>query len=102
MAEKRELISRVLGAYRVNDPDNGGEFVLAWGINNTSVERVWLESRDGDPCSFDFRVVSGPLDVLTPTSAIARLEALCEFVYVYGQNGEVQAVQGVMATSEAR
>lgn len=35
MAEKKELISRVIGAYRVRDED-GSEYVLAWGINNVS------------------------------------------------------------------
>jgi len=96
MNEKTQLISRVIGAYRVRDEENGGEYILAWGINNTSVLKVSLEPRDGDPCSFDFRVVPGPLDVLTPASAITRLSdnTVCEWVYVYGENGAVRAVQG--------
>jgi hypothetical protein len=100
MAEKKQLISRVIGAYRVRDDENGGEYVLAWGINNTSFERTWLEPRENDPCSFDFRVVPGPLDVLTPAAAIARLseDTICEWIYVHGENGEVRAVQGVMPT----
>lgn len=86
------LISRVLGAYRVTDKDQGGEYVVAWGINNTSFVQARLEPRDGDPCSFDFQVESGPLPVLTPAAAIAPLsKALCEVVYVYGDNGKVSA-----------
>lgn len=100
MAEEKQLISRVIGAYRVRDDENGGELVLAWGINNTSVTRAWLEPRENDPCSFDFRVVPGPLNVLTPVAAIARLSenTICEWIYVYGENGEVRVVQGAMPT----
>lgn len=98
MAEKKQLISRVIGAYRVTDDQYPGEYVLAWGVNNTSFERAWLEPRENDPCSFDFRVVPGPLRVLTPAAAIARLsdDTVCEWIYVYGENGEVRAVQGRM------
>lgn len=93
MPEKKQLISRVIAAFRVADKEGGGEYVLAWGINNVSVERAWLEPRDGDPCSFNFRVVDGPLDVLTPTAAVARVEkgTICEWIYVYGDNGKVTA-----------
>jgi len=94
MAEKKkQLISRVLGAYLVRDDEFGVGYVLAWGVNNTSVEGIWLEPRKDDPCKFDFRVVPGPLDVLTPVAAIAPLSegVLCEWVYVSGENGEVRA-----------
>jgi hypothetical protein len=87
----KKLISRVLGAYRV--ADGKGEYVVAWGINNTSFSRAWLVPRGGDPCSFDFRVVPGPLQVLTPAAAIVRVSegVICEWIYVYGQNGKVTA-----------
>lgn len=100
MDEKKQLISRVIGAYRERDDEDGGEYILAWGINNTSFERAWLEPRESDPCSFDFRVVPGPLNVLTPAAAIARLsgDTICEWIYVYGENGEVRAVQGATPT----
>lgn len=99
MAEKKQLIS-VIGAYRVRDNEAGDEYVLAWGINSTSFEKAWLEPRENDPCSFDFRVVPGPLDVLRPAAAIARLskDIICEWIYVYGENGEVRAVEGAMPT----
>lgn len=91
MDEKKQLISRVLGAYRVYD--DGDEYVVAWGINNTSYHRAWLEPRENDPCSFDFWVIPGPLDVLTPAAAIIRVQpnTICEFIYVYGENGSVTA-----------
>jgi len=78
----------------VSDSENGGEYILAWGINNTSFEKARLEPRENDPYSFDFRVVPGPLNVLTPAAAIARLSesTICEWIYVYGENGEVRAV----------
>lgn len=100
MVEKKQLISRVIGAYRVSDDKGGDGYLLAWGINNTSFERAWLEPRENDPCSFDFRVVPGPLDVLTPAAAIARLseDTICEWIYVYGENGPVRAVQGAPPT----
>jgi hypothetical protein len=94
MAEKKQLIGRVVGAYRVRDHEGGGEYVLAWGIHNTSFKEGRLERREGDPCSFDFRAVSGPLDRLTPATAIARLseDTICEWIYVYGESGKVRAV----------
>ena len=87
-----KLISKVIGAYRVSD--GAGEHVLAWGINNTSIERGWLEPRENDPCGFDFRVEPGPLQVLSPATAIARLadEPICEWIYVHGANGPVRAL----------
>ncbi len=86
-----KLISRVLGAYRV--ADGKGEYVVAWGINNTSFSRAWLELRGGDPCSFDFRVVPSSLQVLTPAAAIVRVTegVICEWIFVWGQNGKVTA-----------
>lgn len=90
-APPKRLISRVLGAYRLGEGND--EYVLAWGIHNTSFSRAWLESRGGDPCSFDFQVVPGPLQVLTPAAAIVRVSAgvICEWIYVWGQNGKVTA-----------
>lgn len=92
MPDKMQLISRVIGAYRVSEEN--GEYVLAWGINNTSIQGVSLKPQQDKDCNFDFLVVPGPLDVLTPVAAIARLSdsTICEFIYVYGENGAVRAM----------
>lgn len=49
--------------------------------------------------SGQFWAVPGPLDRLTPAAAVARLKGgICEWIYVYGENGEVRAVQAEMPT----
>ena len=83
----RDLIDTVKEVFLVYD--GGQTYVLAWGINNVSVNSARLEPRE-EECYYDFVVEDGPLDVLTPAAAIAQLpEVTCLQVCVYGQNGQV-------------
>lgn len=89
MADK-ELISWVNGVQVVTNGE-GGFYLLAWGENGSNItECPELRPRTGNPCDFDFLVGSGPLTVITPAAAIARLpEEICLQVCVHGKNGPV-------------
>src|SRR5262249_18017651 len=86
----QNLLSWVIGVEIVASAE-GSLYLLAWGENgNNIVSCPELRPRKDNPCDFDFVVESGPLTVITPAAAIARLpEGICLQICVYGKNGPV-------------
>lgn len=87
----RDLISWVRGV-QVVTTDEGASYLLAWGENANSLASCpELRSRPDNPCDFDFVVESGPLPVISPAAAIARLpeDVICLQICVHGQSGAV-------------